>query len=584
MDSFRSAGRGLFSRWLGKAWGSVKKSLAMQIDRNSEVRLRPIQQLEERCLLSATPIGPEIRVNTHTQGAQQTFQQTPGAVAVNPATGDYVATWSSQGQNAGGGWDVYFQRDNSAGVAQGGETLVDVPANGVNQQYANLAMAPNGSFVVTWSGNQGGHWNVYAQRFNASGVAQGSVIQVSAPTNNDQQVSSVAMDANGNFVIAWSGHQSGNWNTYAEEFNANGTPQTGIFAVSAPVGGHDQMSADVAMNANGDFVITWSGHQLAHWSVYAQIYTPAATPSGSIFQVSTNLTDDQEDPTAAIDANGNFVITWSGHQGGHWNVYGQSYLATGAAVSSNFQVNASTSDDQEFSSVAMQPNGNYIVTWSSHNQDGNGWGVYAQAYNSSSIPQGGEFLVNTYTHKDQEWSSVAVADSGQAVIVWSSDKEDGNNWGVYAQQFLTSNILVTPTAGLTTTSAGGTASFQVVLAQLPIGTVTIPWTSSNTSEGTVSTASTTFTALNWNIPQTVTVTGVNDGASTGNVSYQVIGGPATGLLDLNYQGEFAPTVTLTNTYGVVSPGITVSPTNVTTSESGAAGNFTVVLNSAQAQQ
>ncbi len=214
------------------------------------------------------------------------------------------------------------------------------------------------------------------------------------------------------------------------------------------------------------------------------------------------------------------------------------------------------------------------------NQDGNGQGIYAQAYNNTNNPQGGEFRVNTYTQKDQEFSSVAMDNSGKAVVVWTSDKEDGNNFGVYAQQFLTSNILVTPTAGLSTTSTGGTATFQVVLTQAPLGIVTIPWSSSNTNEGTISVASTTFTILNWNIPQTITVTGVNDGVSTGNVGYQIIGGPATGLLDPSYQGELAPTVFVTNSYGVVAAGISVSPTGITTSESGATGTFSVVLDSA----
>ena len=36
-------------------------------------------------------------------------------------------------------------------------------------------------------------------------------------------------------------------------------------------------------------------------------------------------------------------------------------------------------------------------TLQSYGQDGNGYGVYAQAYDSLGTPQGSEFLVNTYT-------------------------------------------------------------------------------------------------------------------------------------------------------------------------------------------
>ena len=77
-------------------------------------------------------------------------------------------------------------------------------------------------------------------------------------------------------------------------------------------------------------------------------------------------------------------------------------------------------------------------------------------------------------------------------------------------------ITVTPTAGLTTTEAGGTATFTVVLKTQPTADVTIALSSSDTTEGTVSPASLTFTAANWNMAQTVTVTGVDDALDDGD--------------------------------------------------------------------
>src|SRR5690242_15248541 len=86
-------------------WDRVRDTLSGLFKFNSAMPVRRRQSLaslrvlEDRCLLSVTPVGTEFRVNTYTQGSQQTFQQTPQAVAVNPATGDYVVAWSSQGQN-----------------------------------------------------------------------------------------------------------------------------------------------------------------------------------------------------------------------------------------------------------------------------------------------------------------------------------------------------------------------------------------------------------------------------------------------------------------------------------------------------
>ena len=50
----------------------------------------------------------------------------------------------------------------------------------------------------------------------------------------------------------------------------------------------------------------------------------------------------------------------------------------------------------------------------------------------------------------------------------------------------------------------------MVLTTQPTADVTIALSSSDTTEGTVSPASLTFTTANWNVAQTVTVTGVDD--------------------------------------------------------------------------
>src|SRR5688572_4972734 len=90
-------------------------------------------ELEDRTLPSATPLGVETLVNTATANSQQTFAESPQAVAAD-ANGNYVAAWSSLNQD-GNGWGVYAQRFNAAGVAQGSEIPVNT-ATATHQQYA----------------------------------------------------------------------------------------------------------------------------------------------------------------------------------------------------------------------------------------------------------------------------------------------------------------------------------------------------------------------------------------------------------------------------------------------------------------
>ena len=111
---------------------------------------------------------------------------------------------------------------------------------------------------------------------------------------------------------------------------------------------------------------------------------------------------------------------------------------------------------------------------------------------------------------------------------------------------VTAGITVSPTSGLTTTEAGGTATFTVVLDTAPTANVTIGLSSSDTTEGTVSPSSLTFTTGNWSTPQTVTVTGVDDAAKDGDIAYSVVTAAATSS-DTNYSGLNASDVAVTTT-------------------------------------
>lgn len=102
-----------------------------------------------------------------------------------------------------------------------------------------------------------------------------------------------------------------------------------------------------------------------------------------------------------------------------------------------------------------------------------------------------------------------------------------------------------PVAGLFTSEAGGRATFTARLNSEPTDDVTIGLTSSNTIEGTVSPAGLTFTSLNWNTAQTVTVTGQDDEVQDGSQAYFIITTIVSS--DINYNDMNVPDVSVSNT-------------------------------------
>lgn len=106
-------------------------------------------------------------------------------------------------------------------------------------------------------------------------------------------------------------------------------------------------------------------------------------------------------------------------------------------------------------------------------------------------------------------------------------------------------ISVTPTSGLLTTEAGGSATFIVKLDRYPTADVRVAFTSTNLSEGTVAPGDATFTTANWNQPHSITVTGVGDSVVDGDVAYTIVTSAATSA-DADYAGIDPADVSVTN--------------------------------------
>ena len=141
----------------------------------------------------------------------------------------------------------------------------------------------------------------------------------------------------------------------------------------------------------------------------------------------------------------------------------------------------------------------------------------------------------------------------------------------------TAGVSVTPTSGLVTNESGGNAEFTVVLNAVPRSDVTIPVASSDPDEGTAGPASLTFTPENWNAPQTVLVTGVDDAVADGEQSYTIDLGIAVSDDD-DYDGLDPSNVTVSNTDND-SAGITTTTDDAESAEDGSTAAVSIVLNS-----
>ena len=500
------------------------------IDMADGIRVTPID---------IVPIGGETLVNTTTTDNQQIGAGVHQGMATD-ATGNYIVVWGSNLQD-GSGWGVYGQRFSADGTAQGGEFLIST-TTADNQLSPTVAMDDAGNFVVTWMSSlqDGDSYGVYAQRFDAAGVAQGGEFLVNTATAGYQGSPTIAMDADGDFVIAWVANgqdPDASLGIYAQRFDASGVAQGGEFRVNTYTTGIQQVTS-MGMDAAGNFVVIWASENQdgSNYGIFGQRFDASGNALGAEFQVNTTTANSQLYHDVVMLDDGRFVVEYqSRNADGSFEVFMQRYAADGSTVGGEIRINTNTvsSAQQPIGSITADESGNITVVWNS-DADGDGTAVVGQRFDWAGNKLGGEFVVNTTTTGNQLYPEVIAQEGGRFIVAWSGNGA-GDADGVFMQCY-----------GLAVSEEGGSATFQIVLESAPTADVTIPISVSDPTEGAVSVGSVTFTTGDWSTPQTVTINGVQDFTIDGDQVFQVILGAATSA-DPNFNGLDLADLTVLNT-------------------------------------
>lgn len=280
-------------------------------------------------------------------------------------------------------------------------------------------------------------------------------LPVNLLTRGNQTAPAVAMDALGNCVVVWAGYdRTGQADIWAARLDRFGTRLGPDFVVNTHFAGN-QIQPAVAVDPIGNFVVVWSGEgqdgatgPTDFRGVFYRRFAYDGTPlDRAERQVATYTRGIQERPAVAMDAAGNFVVTWSGEgrQGlpsgtgafDYRGVWARRFHASGAPLD-RYQVlvnsPASRWTTQEASDVAMDAAGNYLIVWRSERQDAGAWGVYGQRFRANGSRQGGEIHLNRRIYGAPIDPHVALDAQGAAVVVWSGIRTSAYSTHVYARR------------------------------------------------------------------------------------------------------------------------------------------------------
>ncbi len=367
-----------------------------------------------------------------------------------------------------------------------------------------------GAFANDGTAENSGHARIY--RFDGTNWVQlgadidGKAIYAwfgfSVGINHDGNLVAIGAPQGGANSVGIYSFDGSNWSQLGPDIQYSGIGRHLSFssdgstvAIGAPY------NSDIASNSGQVRIFRLDGSN--NWvQIGSDIYGEAA---GDFSGEALSLNSDGS--ILAIGAKNN---DGNGNDSGHVKVYGldggNNWLQLGA------DIDGEAAGDQSGFSVSLNADGSKLAIGAQFN-DGNGSNSgHARIYKFD----GSNSWSQVYSDfdgeaaGDQSGFSVSLSADGSILAIGAKLNDgNGNNSG-HVRVFSTNPDFIVSETALTISENAGTGTFSIVLDTQPTSNVVFDITSSDINEVSVSSAQLTFTSANWDIPQTIIVTGVDD--------------------------------------------------------------------------
>ena len=190
--------------------------------------------------------------------------------------------------------------------------------------------------------------------------------------------------------------------------------------------GRASNAGSVIRNPDGSFVVVWVRNQSYFEEVYGQRFGAGGDKTGEPFLVSQEgygLTYPASSAIARHES-GSFVVVWSGHVAdGYADILARRFSVAGVPQGDQFVVNTYTTGRQYNPSVTATGNGEFVVVWTTtHTKEGSDYDLelYGRRFGSDGTPNADDFHVNTFTTTTQNHARIDSRGDGSFVVVWDS--------------------------------------------------------------------------------------------------------------------------------------------------------------------
>lgn len=335
-------------------------------------------------------------------------------------------------------------------------TANGVPACSVvgPQESPSVAGLPDGGAIVAWADKRGDDYDIYAQRFDASGgiVWPAGGVKICGAAY-DQQFPAAVHDGSGGAIVVWQDGRLGDDGLalYAQRISPAGAVlwQTdGVPVFSYAAGLEDPpmaFSHVVASDGAGGVIAAWrdtrSDPVSANTEIYAQKINSAGAPVWTVNGVRllgfTTLKWATRNPIIAPDGSGGAVVAWQDARNlavTANDIYAQRVSSSGTPLwAGNGVPVVQSAGEQGYPDIAALPGGKCAIVW--EDKRAGNYDIYAQVLDSTgAFLWGADGRIICGSANDQRTPRVCRDGSDGIITAWT-DKRAGTLYtDIYAQR------------------------------------------------------------------------------------------------------------------------------------------------------
>ena len=339
------------------------------------------------------------------------------------------------------------------GVPQASDFLINDPTTSRFAQEKPAIASIGSNLLVVWTdlSGLGADTNsaIRARVVSTTGDFLSGEVVVNTTLTGVQEDPAVAAGADDTFMIVWTDSSLATPDLDGQGIRGRRIGITGAAKDASDVSinsitAGNQDHPTIAHGSDGRFLVVWTDTPAtAPSDIHGRLLSATGVPLGSDLVINTALTGAQTEPFVTATTTGYFVC-WTDESLGAGDVDGKAVRArlldqNGVGISDDFVLNTTTRGDQGHPRSAMLLDGSLFVVFedaSLQSPDTDGNGVRARRLDSTGMPVGDDFLVNTFYGADQEDPSLVADDAGRVLAVWedaSAPPPDDSGDGIEAR-------------------------------------------------------------------------------------------------------------------------------------------------------